>query len=268
MKKKFLQTAFLNVGAPTEECLQQSFMELHRMVHLEEARIGHVFSFETKDIIKAEGAGLEMLGYKPKEWQLYTFIDSIVPIYDLLYVLYRISTLKMINQKSLAPLGNKCFFSISVPMWDRSRKHMYRAHIRAWILEYQKTDNKPLLALVVIDLHESWSKENEPPIRTIGELSSKYFSMEDNNVAIRNEVSIMIVPVLQSLGLQPMIIRAIVLLNQDMTPKKIAEELKTSIHNVNAYKRSIIRIGNSTFGQLSDAKQWARFLGQLINFEL
>ncbi|MBV6443145.1 MAG: hypothetical protein EPGJADBJ_04874 [Saprospiraceae bacterium] len=259
-KKDYLEKSFIEVTAPTQEELLRCYEELQHAVRNEDMRVGHLMSFETKDIIRADGAGLRRLGYhNPREWQLYHFMEAIPRAYGWIFALYRTIALERIH----AGQCERCHFSINVPIQDRSRKKFYRAHIRAWVVDYQKPENKPRIALVTIDLFEDWSF-SEHPIRAVGEFGMTAFpgAMNDFNQEMKKKVSADFLSNPLYLGLQAAELLVIKYMHLGLTTVEIAEKMRTSTHNVNFYKRKIIQKCNAALGHLDDARQWVNYLSQ------
>ncbi len=265
--KAFLEEAFVDVGTLTEETFLRCCDEQFKTVRNESARIGILLSLDKKEVIKAEGAGLDLIGYRASELQWFSIMKCVPGLYDWFLTLYLISALDHICKKSLAHLENKCLFSITVPMSDRNKSKFYRAHFRAWVVEHEKP-GKPVVIQIIIDLSERWCYPSDPPIRSIGELSSPTFSMDEINKEMKNFVSRIILLEPKYLGLQAIEMWVIQRLLQGYTPEKIAKEMKTKKHNVDAHKRKIKKMCNKNLGFLPDAKQWAHFLHQMFDFDV
>lgn len=260
LKKGSFERSCRELTAPDVQEVEQCCAELHNIVRHEDRRIGHLLSLETHDIIRADGSGLRLLGYNPGEWQLYPFITSIPGAYAWIYCAYREMALARINQ---VQCGN-CHFSINIPIQDRNRKKCYWAHVRSWVINYQKPENKPRILLVTIDLLQNWAID-EPPIRCVGEFNNATFpdAMSDFNADMKNRVSDEILN--KRLGLQPIELHTVRLMHERLPTQQIANHLHTSIHNVNYFKRQIIRNCRQHLGNLSDAQQWVQYLGGTFN---
>lgn len=257
LKKDSFEKYSTSVTAPGDQDLLRCCEELRNAVRNEDMRIGHLLSLETQEIIKADGAGLKLLGYNPSEWHLYPFIQSIPRAYAWIYALYREKALETINQ---VQCGN-CHFSINIPIQDRSRKKCYWAQVRSWVVDYQKPENKPRILLVTINLLQNWSF-NDPPMLSVGKFNNMTFpdAMDDCNLNMKKYVSEEILS--GHLGLQPTELKTIQLMHEEWTTPQIAEKLNVSVHSVNFFKREIIKNCNQHLGHLPDAKQWVHYLSQ------
>lgn len=258
--KAYLDIAFADLEAPRHEILESCCEILSSSVRNQDYKFGAILSTEVKDLILVEGLGLRMLGFKnPREYKLFNLFESIPPAYAWIFHFYLMQVLNRIKSGNCG----KCLFTISLPLYDRAKKKLFRAYVRISVIDFQKPDNQPRLLLLTIDLPVEWSFEMAP-ILAIGSFTNTMFpdSVETFNQEMKSKVSKLIL--YEYLGLTAMQIRFLDYLIKGRSRKEIMEDLNFSVSTYNYNSNEINKKCKNQFGNTNDIRQWANYFKQMF----